>query len=267
VDHLKQQLAGKPAGGRKWFVNSQLQTMLIIDAPGTFKIGSPEGEPGRDQSEVWRDATIGHTFAISAHEITVEQFERSGAVQPSQAGKGIRPAGFVKWSEAVRYCRWLGEQEAEGIFLEEQCYPDRYSIGPGMKLPPDYLTRTGYRLPTPQEWEFVARARSLTSRFFGNSERLLERYACCAVNSNDQTSPVGQFRPNPLGVFDIYGNVSEWCDAGPSPFDAPTRQQRGGGYRATPKFLRSAMAPESSPEAWISEIGFRIVRTVLVESN
>ena len=262
---MKRQLAGRPADGRKWFVNSQLQTMLIIDAPGTFKIGSPEHEPTRDESELWRDATIAHTFAISGNEVTVEQFEQSGFVVPHQAGEGNRPAGFVKWFDAVRYCRWLGDQE--GIAADEQCYPEQYSIGPNMKLAPDYLTRTGYRLPTPQEWEFAARAGSLTSRFFGNSERLLERYACCAVNSSDQTSSVGQFRPNPLGLFDVYGNVSEWCDVGLSRFDAPARQIRGGGYRATPKFLRSAMTAEAAPDAWLSEIGFRIVKTVVVESR
>jgi hypothetical protein len=264
---MKLQLAGRPADGRKWFVNSQMQTMLIIEAPGTFKIGSPEHEPTRDGSEILRDATIDYTFAISAHEVTIEQFERSGVDPRDHGGKGDRPAGFVKWSDAVRYCRWLGEQQAEGIYPEEQCYPDRHSIGPGMKLPPDYLTRTGYRLPTPEEWEFAARAGALTSRFFGNSERLLERYACCAVNSSDQTSHVGQFRPNPLGLFDVYGNVSEWCDAGPASFDTPGRQIRGGAYRSTPKFLRSAMAAEAGPEDSISVIGFRIVKTLRTQSN
>jgi formylglycine-generating enzyme required for sulfatase activity len=136
-----------------------------------------------------------------------------------------------------------------------------------MKLAPDYLTRTGYRLPTPQEWEYAARAGSTTSRFFGNSERLLENYAWCAVNSADQTWPVGKFRPNPLGLFDVYGNVSEWCDAGLSPFDVSTRQHRGGWYRSTPKFLRSAMTEAAVPEAWYSYLGFRIVKTVGVESR
>jgi formylglycine-generating enzyme required for sulfatase activity len=267
VNQMKRQLAGQPAGARKWFVNSQLQTMLVIDAPGTFKIGSPDDEPGRDSSEFRRDATVSCAFAISAHEVTIEQIERSGIVlsNESKVGEGNRPAGFVKWFEAVQYCRWISE--GEGISEEEQCYPDRYSIGTDTKLAPGYLTRAGYRLPTPQEWEYAARAGSTTSRFFGNSERLLEKYACYAVNSSDQTSPVGQFRPNPLGLFDVYGNVSEWCDAGISPFEASAREHRGGGYRSTPKFLRSAMFEQNMPDNWFSFLGFRMVKTIRVESR
>ena len=71
--------------------------------------------------------------------------------------------------------------------------------------------RTGYRLPTEDEWELAARAGSTTRWFFGDAEEHLRHFAWCAVNSGDRMHRVGMLRPNPLGLFDILGNTSEWC--------------------------------------------------------
>ena len=121
---------------------------------------------------------------------------------------------MVSWFDAVRYCRWLTEQTEEVIPEEQRCYPPLEEIGPSLRLPDDYLDRSGYRLPTEEEWEYAARAGSVTSRFFGSSDEFLDKYAWWAINGEEQTWCVGQKRPNPFGLFDIYGNVAEWCDFG-----------------------------------------------------
>jgi formylglycine-generating enzyme required for sulfatase activity len=135
-----------------------------------------------------------------------------------------------------------------------------------MVLPDDFLRRHGFRLPTEHEWEYVARAGSSTSRFFGNAESDLDKYAWFARNSGSEgghTWPVGRLRPNPLGLFDIYGNVHEWCEIWPPAANPERGPIRGGGYRSSSKFLRSAMPERDSRTAKpYSYLGFRIAMTL-----
>ena len=81
---------------------------------------------------------------------------------------------------------------------------------------PIYLTRTGYRLPTEAESEYACRAGTYTSRFYGTADSLLPRYACFRENSKNRSWPVGSLRPNGFGLFDILGNMLEWCQEGHS---------------------------------------------------
>jgi formylglycine-generating enzyme required for sulfatase activity len=115
---------------------------------------------------------------------------------------------------AAQYCRWLSEQE--GVPEDQRCYPSvavieksKDGVTP-LKLPADYLKRTGYRLPTEAEWEYACRAGALTSRYYGSDGRLLDRYAWYAANA-DRARPVGRKLPNDFGLFDMHGNVWTWC--------------------------------------------------------
>lgn len=254
-----------PASSRGWYVNSQRQTMIFIDAPGTYRMGSPDYELGRDPAEVLREVAIDENFAIGAREVTFDEYRRFHPDHLRDAPTspaGDCPVTFVSWLDAARYCRWLSEQESENIPESERCFPPLAEIGAEMQLPADYLHLTGYRLPTPAEWEYATRARSLTSRFYGNSEAILPRYGWYSLNAGERIQPVGRLQPNPFGLFDVYGNVSEWCDQGLVPDNPNTQILRGGMYRSTPKFLRSAMAERFSPDKFFSFTGFRLVRTI-----
>ena len=152
-----------------------------------------------------------------------------------------------------------------------------------MKLPEDYLSRTGYRLPTETEWEFAARAGTDTAYFFGDSDSPLSSYARVRRNTNSESArPVGQLKPNPLGLFYIYGNVWEWCmdrrleypqsthvkvdneDSVLTVTNEIARTRRGGSFTYDIETARSAHrgAVNYFPDQRRDSVGFRIARTL-----
>ena len=150
---------------------------------------------------------------------------------------------------------------------------------------------TGYRLPTEAEWEYACRAGTQTRWSFGNDHRQLGEYAWYGENSDNEPQPVGRKKPNPWGLYDMHGNVCEWCwdwygpypqtparSAMPDPvgpakpaivavFDqqgsvvkGTARLLRGGSFDGRARFLRSASRLRFWPDDWYSGIGFRCVR-------
>ena len=261
---VKNRLAGMPRDRKGWFITPKLHTMIVVSAPGSFTVGSPIDERDRDKNEGRHEVAIHYSFAISAHEVTFAQFRESrGDVQldSTLAPSEECPKMSVSWSAAAGYCNWLTEKL--GMQEGKRCYPTMEGERAGARLPDDFLSRPGVRLPTIHEWEYVARAGAMTSRFFGNADSDLDKYAWFSLNSSAHTWPVGRLRPNPLGLFDIYGNVSEWCEILPLGGTSEVGQVRGGGYRSTGKFLRSAMPEVTERENQFAFLGFRIAMTLL----
>ncbi len=257
-------LAGKPAGGKGWFVTPNRHTMIVVRRPGRFVVGSPDDEPGRDPFKEGRhEVTIDYSFAVSAHELTYTQFReyrhdayRNQAVTPSEEC----PVSYVAWASVAGYCNWLTDRE--GLGAQEHCYVTVPSDPRRLKVPDDVTRKHGYRLLTDHEWEYVARADTSTSRFYGNIEPGLEQYAWYSVNSGGHIWPVGLLRPSPLGLFDIYGNVVEYCEYARPAQTAEMAPGRGGDYRSMSRYLRAAMNIEVQRGEGYSFLGCRIAKTL-----
>jgi formylglycine-generating enzyme required for sulfatase activity len=246
-------------------------------------MGSPESETDRDPIEPQHEVTIDRSFAISSCEVTIEQFLR---FQPAAAhspiiGPDVRcPVNRINWLDAVRYCRWLSELEL--VPESEMCYPEMSEISPTLTLPADFLRRTGYRLPTEAEWECACRGGTQSRWFFGDDDSRLAEHAWYLGNSQERTWPVGTSRPNPIGLFDVYGNVAEWCHdvygPGVPGFVEPTsadgvdvlpgeRMFRGGSYRSMTRLVRTAKRYSYPPTAVYSILGFRLARTMPTQAD
>lgn len=271
--------------GHGWFINSQHQTLAVVRGPTDGWTGSARNEINQAPNEKLRHVCIPRSFAIGTKDVTVAQFHSFATpasenltrlYSPNQDG----PVIAVTWFEAAQYCRWLSEQE--NVPEDQMCFPPRDQIRDGMQLPPGYLSRRGYRLPTEAEWEYACRTGTITSRFYGSSDDLLGNYAWYVATSHDHTMPVGRLQPNDLGLFDIYGNVWQWCqqtlpsepiDAihGAFTFDEPEilkielgrkRPLRGGAFYNHSSFVRSAYRDWMQLTNHPVTVGMRIVQTI-----
>jgi len=147
----------------------------------------------------------------------------------------------VSWYDAVAFCKWLNEQQKEYI----------------------------YRLPTEAEWEYACRAGTTTKWSFGDDEKELDKYAWYAENSYDLggehedygTHIVGEKLPNPWGLFDIHGNVWEWCEDWYDK-DKDAKVLRGGSLFNYADYTHSAIRDWNDPSNRIINVGFRLLRTL-----
>ena len=150
----------------------------------------------------------------------------------------------------------------------------------GMSIPADVLQRTGYRLPTEAEWEYACRAGTVTSRYYGHSIDLLDAYAWYLANSKVRVWTCGSLLSNDLGLFDMLGNVVEWCQDRPDEYwkgksglkydivnkleylnERISRTRRGGSFFYPAAINRSAERSGYSPRQGLVYCGFRPART------
>ncbi len=208
---------GVPDDSQRVFLTPLGQKMIVVPGPVQFMMGSPCTAGKIYSNEPLHLRHIPRSYAIGCTEVTVQQFRAFLQDVPSYDHYSNKkysptedcPQGTVTWFDAVAYCRWLSEKE--GTPEDQMCYPAIPEIKEGMALPVDYLHRTGYRLPTEAEWEYACRAGSEVNRCYGRSDDVLLHFAWCDINSGDRTWPVGSLLPNDFGLFDVYGNMYEWC--------------------------------------------------------
>jgi serine/threonine protein kinase/formylglycine-generating enzyme required for sulfatase activity len=269
-------------GKREWFIDKVGDDCFtfIVFQPGTFVMGSPDSESYRLRHEKQHRVRLSRPFAVCDRELTRGQFERFVTVTGLKAidmSEGSptpeHPAGRMSWPEAALYCRWLTSQA--GLGEEQQSYPSPDGLEKGADgLPrhwPLRLDRPGYRLPTEAEWEYACRAGTITAYSFGSDRELMGHYG---RQLEMQADVDGRLRPNPRGLFDMHGNVWEWCHdwyqadweaeaTDPiGPASSKNKVVRGGGWDRSPWHCRSAYRHTPTPDYRANYNGFRIVKTL-----
>jgi len=214
-----------PAGGE-----------MVLVSGGEFVMGDAAGRPNETPHPVKISP-----FYLDKCPVTQEIYEKVMRSNPSKRKGGKNPVEQVQWTDAARFCNWCSA--LEGL---TPCYdPKTWKCD---------FEANGYRLPTEAEWEYACRAGSRTKYCFGDAASELSRYAWFKDNSGGSTHPVGQKTANAWGLFDMHGNVWEWCNDfyredyyARSPVQDPrgpetgkTRVLRGGAWDSGAEKCRSA---------------------------
>jgi len=242
-----------PDNGMETITNS-IGMKLVLISKGTFVMGSPESEQGRDDGETQHEVTISEDYYLGVFEVTRGQYEKVMGTNLSyfqkrvigKSDSSMYPVDQVSWEDAVEFCKKLSE------------------------LPEEKKAGRVYRLPTEAEWEYACRAGSKAAYSFGANSKTLGDYAWFGENSGRHTHPVGEKKANAWGLYDMHGNVWEWCSdwygvypkgsvSDPSgPSEGSIRVDRGGSWAYGAANCRSAYRGWGAPSYRIGNDGFRV---------
>jgi formylglycine-generating enzyme required for sulfatase activity len=243
------------------FTNT-LGMKLVRLEPGTFPMGSPETDKDardRDNEKPQHEVEITRPFYMAVHTVTVGQFrqfvedkkyrteaERAGDAStwkmPGWEQTDRYPVVCVSWNDALAFCEWLSQKEG----------------------------RT-YELPLEAEWEYACRAGTRTRYFFGDDAGKLREYAWYGENANEKAHEVGTKKPNDWGLYDMHGNVNQWCIDGKrkydkeyikdpkGPLDGARHVLRGGDWDDYRRYCRAACSYDTGAGYRSHVIGFRVV--------
>ena len=176
-------------------VTNQSGVAMVSLPGGWFEMGSPAGgEADETLHRVYLSP-----FFMDQYEVTQESFQKMTGRNPSRWTEARNPVEQIRWKDAAEYCN--ARSRLEGL---TPCYD--------LTTWQCDFAKSGYRLPTEAEWEYACRAGTRTTFFFGDDLAQLGKYACFKGNSTRSPSPVGSKQPNPWGLYDMYGNVWEWCN-------------------------------------------------------
>ena len=241
-----------------WYDSKEEQKILEFNGvparfawipPGSFVMGSPEGEPGRyDDESPQHLVRFAGGFWMQTTPVTQAQWQAVMGNNPSYF-KGVgsdAPVERVSWNDVQEFIQKLNSTTKE----------------------------TQFRLPTEAEWEYACRAGTTTKYYFGDDQDLLQKYAWHDTNSKGTTHPVGQLIPNTWGLYDMHGNVWEWCQDHWSDTyeevnangvvrsalnDTETRVIRGGSWYANARNCRAANRRWFTPSNRNGDLGFRLM--------
>ena len=256
-----------------------ISARFVLVSGGTFTMGSPANEPERESDEGPQHQVTVSSFYMGKYEVTQQEYEAVMGTNPSVFKGPNAPVGMVTWYNAIEYCNKLSERE--GLTPVYTISKDRRDPN-NLSSDPDEVKWTvtwersanGYRLPTEAEWEYACRAGTTTAYYTGNTMGVNDVWYS-ANKVNNPPPEVGKKPANPCGLYDIQGNVLEWCwdwkgnyssGAQTDPVGASSgasRIFRGGGGQAALNTLRSAYRDSGVPVLTRTALGFRIVRSVL----
>jgi formylglycine-generating enzyme required for sulfatase activity len=228
-------------------ITNSIGTKLVLIPPGEFTMGSPDSDKDAQSWEKPQHRVrITKPFYLGKYPVTQEQWEAVMGSNPSGFKGPKNPVETVSWDDCQKFLGKLNAKPAAGVGK--------------------------FQLPTEAQWEYACRAGSKTRYCFGDEESKLGDYASYAANSGGKTHPVGEKKPNAWGLYDVHGNVWEWCqdryDGGyyaKSPMDDPTgptggsdRVLRGGGWNIPAGYCRSAFRRRGRPGNRYVSLGLRV---------
>ncbi|MDR3204688.1 MAG: formylglycine-generating enzyme family protein [Deltaproteobacteria bacterium] len=259
--------------------HDSLSNDLVLIKRGTFIMGSPETEAWREKDERERKITLSD-FYLAKYQVSQKEYRELMGHNPSRFKGDDRPVENVTWLEAIKYCNARS--------LREGLTPAYVINGDNVAWNRE---ASGYRLPTEAEWEYACRAgtsspfntdKSITTdeaNYYGHYPYMIETYYFFQSQLETkpgvyrgETIPTGSFAPNKWGLFDMHGNVWDWCwdwyasyegdrltnPTGPS--SGSFRVNRGGGWNDFAKHLRSAYRASTPPSNSSFNLGFRLAR-------
>ncbi|MEQ1828914.1 MAG: SUMF1/EgtB/PvdO family nonheme iron enzyme, partial [Pirellula sp.] len=296
IADINHRLRSQRAQRTGWIVNASGHVMAQVRGPIEYTAGATIYDPDREAgsssdpvdgtTESWSEddpqlKKIPRSFSVALHETRLSQMHEFDNLFHVLHNKTLgptldHPASKVSWHKAAAYCNWLSQQE--GVPEDQRCFIPVEGTDE-MRLAPQYLSRTGYRLPTEAEWEYVCRAGTTTRRYFGDTDELLNESTWHMLNSREKILSIpGRLKPNELGLFDALGNVAEWCL---DEFDVRTpgmrnkkndiegalggnisRIIRGGSIYSMSEDVRASEYSNFFPSYREGNTGFRIARTI-----
>jgi formylglycine-generating enzyme required for sulfatase activity len=214
--------------------------------PGTFQMGSPEDELGRDDDETHHVVTLTEGFWLSTFEVTQDQWKELMDSNPSSIEDDNLPVDNISWEDVQDFLELLNAAKASAV----------------------------YRLPTEAQWEYAYRAGNVTRFYWGEDSNGtgIDDHAWFSDNSGFEIHPVGEKEPNAWGLYDMSGNVSEFCQDyyGEYPEEAISdpegpdtgefRVVRGGGFFSDQILCRAAVRERSQEQGGDNGRGFRLLR-------
>jgi formylglycine-generating enzyme required for sulfatase activity len=244
-DQASQLAASQPARELTLDLGNDVTMKLVLIPAGKFMMGSPNGQKGRDDNEgPQHQVTITKPFYMGIYAVTQEQYQQVVGANPSHFKGPQNPVDMVSHNDAVEFCKRLTQKTGAVV-----------------------------RLPTEAQWEYACRAGTAGRFFFGDDkdEVRLTDYAWNGDHGDSKTHPVGQKKPNDWGLYDIYGNVWQWCsdwyadsyvdakDTDPvGPGSGRLRVSRGGGW-AWSEIVSSSFRVGDDPGSVGTMFGFRVI--------